>query len=46
MPTVAQLIEYLQQMEPDSPVVIDDEDFQQEGNYVCLRYALHQMESE
>jgi hypothetical protein len=47
MPTVADLIDYLQQLDnPAAAVVIDDEDFQGQGDYVNLRLALAQMESE
>lgn len=38
--TVAELIDYLGQFEGDEIVVIDDDDFSDEGSYVLLRGAL------
>ncbi len=38
--TVGELIEYLSGIEPDTEVVIDDDDFMGEGDYLSIRGVL------
>jgi len=37
---VSELIDYLQQFNGDEAVVIDDEDFIDEGDYISLRWIM------
>lgn len=48
-PTVADLVDYLQQFPPDTPVYLDDEslpDSDATGGYVSLSFALDEMEAQ
>jgi hypothetical protein len=45
MPTVAELIDYLQQLDPSTAVVQSEEDFTDEGNVVVLDYLFTELEN-
>ena len=44
--TVGRLVDYLQQLDPDLPVVIDDDEFPATGEFVSLRFAIDEMEDQ
>ena len=40
MATAAQLIDYLHQFPPEIEVVCNDDDFEKEGDYISLQWAI------
>lgn len=48
-PTVADLVDYLDQFPPDTPVYLDDDSFAESratGGYVSLSFSLGEMEAQ
>lgn len=46
MATVAELIDYLHQFDPNIAVVCDDDDFEGEGDYISLRWAIENIDED